>query len=145
MVLAMKEDLSLRRSHAGSVYPKRPDPDISANKVAGMQCMYLLSECSACTCCRNAVHVLALGMQFIYLLLECSACTCSRNAVHVLALGIQCMYLLSECSTCTCSRNAVYVYVPTVGILIRAVYVTLCSLNCRREFCLVHINFLGNL
>jgi hypothetical protein len=44
----MKEDLSLRRSHTASVYPKRPVPDISVNKVAGMQCMYLLSEWSVC-------------------------------------------------------------------------------------------------
>lgn len=70
----MKEDLSLRRSHTASVYPKRSLPDISVNKVTGMQCMYLLSES-----------------------------------------------------------------------LILVGHVTLCNLNYRREFCLVHKNFPGNL
>ena len=74
MVLAMKEDLSLRWSHTASVYPKRPVPDLTVNKAARMQCMYLLSES-----------------------------------------------------------------------LVRVSHVTLCSLNYRREFCLVHINFLRNL
>jgi len=53
MVLAMKEDLCLRWSHTASVYPKGPVPDISVNKVVGMQC-----------------YVLALGIQCMYQLLE---------------------------------------------------------------------------
>ena len=44
MLLVVKEDLLLHLSHTAFVHPKRPVPAISVNKVAGIHCMYQLSE-----------------------------------------------------------------------------------------------------